>query len=481
MAVQMCARETRPGPDGLLVELADYVMRETVGGESAYRHARYCLMDALGCALQALAVPDCTKLLGPVVPGTIVPNGARVPGTPYTLDPVAAAFNIGCLMRWLDFNDTWWAGGHPSDNCAGILAVADHLSRKQVAAGGSPLVMRDVLTAMIKAYEIHGVLAEGNAPNKPGIGLDLVILLKIASTAVITQLMGGTRDEVVDALSNAFIDGHSLNLYRHMPHSGPRKSWASADATSRAVRIAMMTLQGEMGYPTALTAPIWGFNDVLYGGAGLVVASSFGSRVIENVQYKIAYPAQRHSQTAAECAVRLHPAVSGRLDAIERVELHTHGYARKINVTGSLPNFAARDHCLQYVVAVGMIYGDITTTSYTDAFAADSRIDALREKMAVHIVPQYTADYEDEAKRTNSNAVQVFFRDGTCTPKIEVHYLIGDARRREEGIPKLEVKFRAAIRSALSERQQVELIDLFSDARRFEATPVHAFMDALAA
>jgi 2-methylcitrate dehydratase len=342
--------------------------------------------------------------------------------------------------------------------------------------------MRDVLTAIIKAYEIHGVLAEGNRPNTPGIGLDLVILLKIASTAVLTQLMGGTHGEIVAALSNAFIDGHSLDLYRHMPHSGQRKSWASADATSRAVRLAQLALAGEMGYATALSAPEWGFDHVLYHGAAMALDGPLGSRVIENVQYKIAYPAQRHSQTAAECAVRLHPHVAGRLDAIEQVALETHKLAYdKINVTGPLPNFAARDHCLQYVVAVGLIYGDITTASYQDACAADPRIDALRARMIVREESRYTADYEDAAKRSNANAVQVHFRDGTCTPRVEVEHLIGDARRRAEGLPRLEAKFRAAIATRLPPKRQRALGELFGDGARFEAMPVHEFVDLWAA
>ena len=304
----------------------------------------------------------CMKLVGPLVPGTIVPNGARVPGTQYQLDPVSAAFSTGCLIRWLDFNDTWWAGGHPSDNYSGILAAADYVSRTRVAAGRAPLLMRDVLTAAIKAYEIHGVLAEGNIFNSPETGLDLVILLKIASTAVITHLLGGGVAEVTDALSNAFVDGQPLNTYRVMPNAGPRKSWASGDATARAMQLALLTMRGEMGYPTAISAKTWGFSDVLYNGRPLKVTRRYGSHVIENVQFKIAYPAQRHSQTAAECAVRLHPLVKDRLNDIERVELTTHKPALlKIVVDGPLPNFAARDHCLQYVVAVGLIFGDITT------------------------------------------------------------------------------------------------------------------------
>jgi 2-methylcitrate dehydratase len=474
------ASNARAAPDPLLTSLAGYVMRRNVGGPNAYAHARWCLMDALGCGLQALRDPDCVKLLGPAVPGTLVPNGARVPGRADVLDPVTAAFNIGCLIRWLDFNDTWWAGGHPSDNISGILAVADYTSRANVAARRAPLHMRDVLAAMIKAYEIHGVLAENNRPNDPQIGFDLVMLLKIASTAVVTQLLGGTKDDVVNALSNAFIDGHNLDVHRHMPTSGPRKSWASADVTSRAVMLALLTLRGEMGYPGALSAPQWGFNDVVYKGGHLVLGP-LSSRVIEHVQYKISYPAQRHAQTAAEAAVKLHPLVKDRLGDVKAVELHTHGLAhRKINVTGPLPNFAARDHCLQYIAAVGLIHGDITTASYGDAFAADPRIDALRLKMTVSEDPRYTRAYDEPGTRANANAVQVFFRDGTKTPRAEVQYLIGDARRRKEGIPRLEQKFRAHAAGAFSQHRVRIISRLLGDQRRLEATPVHEFMDALA-
>ena len=476
----MKAASHRPAPDRALVDIARYVVEKKINSAQAYDNARLCLLDALGCAMQACANPECMKLVGPVVPGTIVPNGARVPGTAYQLDPVDAAFSTGCLIRWLDFNDTWWAGGHPSDNFAGILAVADYLSRTRVAVGKKPLLMRDVLTAAIKAYEIHGVLAEGNIFNSPETGLDLVILLKIASTAVITQLLGGGVAEVTDALSNAFVDGHPLNTYRVMPNAGPRKSWASGDATARAVQLAMLTMRGEMGYPTALSAPTWGFCDVHYNGQPLKVTRAYGSHVIENVQFKIAYPAQRHSQTAAECAVRLHPLVRDRLDDIERVELTTHKPALlKIAVDGPLPNFAARDHCLQYVTAIGLIFGDITTASYEDAFAADPRIDRLREKMIVREDKNYTRDYHGP-RQANHNAVQVFFKDGGKTPKVDVEFLIGDARRRTEAMPLLERKFRNNLAGRCSAKQCAAVTQLLTNATGLQATPVNEFMDLLA-
>ncbi len=470
----------RPAPDRALVDMAKYVVNKKINSARAYDNARLCLLDALGCAMQAFAAPDCMKLVGPLVPGTIVANGARVPGTQYQLDPVTAAFSTGCLIRWLDFNDTWWAGGHPSDNYSGILAVADYVSRQRVAAGKAPLIMRDVLTTAIKAYEIHGVLAEGNIFNSPESGLDLVILLKIASTAVITQLLGGDVSQVTDALSNAFIDGQPLNTYRVMPNAGPRKSWASGDATARAVQLALLTMRGEMGYPTALSAKTWGFCDVLNNGLAVKVTRPYGSHVIENVQFKIAYPAQRHSQTAAECAVRLHPLVHQRLNDIDKVVLTTHKPALlKIVVDGPLPNFAARDHCLQYVTAIGLIFGDITTASYEDGFAADPRIDRLRTQMVVREDRGYTRDYHG-ARQSNHNAIQVFFKDGTKTPITDVEFLIGDARRRNEAMPMLERKFKTGMASRLPPKQCAAVTALLTDAKRLQATPVNEFMDLLA-
>ena len=476
----MKAVSPRPAPDRILVDIAHYVVNQKIGSAKAYDNARLCLLDALGCAMQAFAAPDCMKLIGPVVPGTVVPNGARVPGTAYQLDPVSAAFSTGCLIRWLDFNDTWWAGGHPSDNYSGILAAADFVSRQRVAAGKAPLVMRDVLTAAIKAYEIHGVLAEGNIFNSPETGLDLVILLKLASTAVLTQLLGGGVAEVTDAVSNAFIDGQPLNTYRVMPNAGPRKSWASGDATARAMQLALLTLRGEMGYPTALSAKTWGFCDVLYNSQPVKVTRRYGSHVIENVQFKIAYPAQRHSQTAAECAVRLHPLVRDRLNDIKRVVLTTHKPALlKIAVDGPLPNFAARDHCLQYVAAVGLIFGDITTASYEDNFSADPRIDRLRAQMVVQEDAGYTRDYHG-ARQANHNAIQVFFNDGTKTPKVDVEFLIGDARRRKEAMPLLERKFKNNLAGRYAPKQAAAITQLLFDGQRLQATPVNEFMDLLA-
>ena len=466
--------------DPLLLDIANYVSQPKVGGAAAYENARYCLMDALGCGLQAFEAPDCTKLLGPLAPGTIVPHGARVPGTQFQLDAVKAAFDISCLVRWLDFNDTWWAGGHPSDNLGGILAVADFVSRARLANGKEPLTMRDVMTGLIKAYEIQGVLIEGNNLDRPEYGFDSTLFVKIASTAVATQMLGGTVDEVASAVSNAFIDGHPLNLYRVKANAGPRKSWAAADATSRGVRLAMMALRGEMGYGAALSAKTWGFCDVIYKGKPLNVPRPFASNVIENIQFKISFPAQRHSQTAAECAVKLYPQVKDRGDDIERVELTTHELAqRMISVTGPLPNFAARDHCLQYIVAMGLLDGDITTASYEDARAADPKIDALREKMVVQEDKNFTRDYNDLAKCANPNAVQVFFKDGTSTAKVQLDYPVGDPRRRKEGIPLLERKFKANLARRFPAKQQAQVAELMSDQRKLEGTAVNEFMDLL--
>ena len=402
----------RPAADQELVAIAKYVCSKNVGDVQAYTHARYCLIDALGCALEALGSPDCTKLLGPIVPGTVVPHGAKVPGTAYALDPIKAAFDISCLVRWLDFSDTWWAGGHPSDNLGGILAVADHLSR---------------------------------------------------------------REDVTNALSHAFIDGHPLNIYRMMPNSGPRKSWAAADATARATWLALLTMRGEMGYPTALTAKTWGFYDVLYPKGTLEVRTPYKCRVISDIQFKISVPAQRHSQTAAECAMRLHPRLKNRIDEIDRVVIETHSHAiRMISVEGPLPNFAARDHCLQYVVAVALIDGDITTESYEDAHAADPRIDALRKKMVVKEHKHFTDDYE--ARHGNGNAI----RDGTKTPRIEIEFSVGDPRRRREGVPLLEKKFRGNLARRYAKKQLDAVYALMTDQKKLEATPVNEFMDLLA-
>jgi 2-methylcitrate dehydratase len=436
----------RPDYDQVLVDIADYVCDYTIDSTEAYSTARYCLMDSLACAALAMKFPGCTRLLGPMVPGAEMPGGARVPGTGHELEPAQAAFNLGLLIRYLDFNDTWLAAewGHPSDNLGAILAVADYVSRRNVAEGKAPLTMHDVLTAMIKAHEIQGVLALENSFNR--VGLDHVLLVRVASTAVVTHMLGGTRQQVIDAVSNAWIDGGALRTYRHAPNTGSRKSWAAGDACRRAVTLALMVLRGEMGYPSALTADVWGFYDVLFKGQPFRFQRPYGSYVMENVLFKISFPAEFHAQTAVECAMTLHAEVKDRIDAIERIVIETQeAGARIIDKTGPLDNYADRDHCIQYMVAVPLIFGKLDADSYNDDVAADPRIDALRAKMEVTENEAFTRDYFDPEKRGIGNAVQVFFDDGSRTERVEVSYPIGHRRRRDEGIPVLIDKFRRAM------------------------------------
>ncbi|MFC5649313.1 bifunctional 2-methylcitrate dehydratase/aconitate hydratase [Paenibacillus solisilvae] len=469
----------RPGPDQVLVDIADYVIDYVIDSAEAYETARYCLMDTIGSGILALRYPECTKLLGPLVPGAEMQSGGvRVPGTSYRLDPVTAAFNIGCMNRWLDYNDTWLAAewGHPSDNLAAILAAADYLSRRNAAAGKAPLRMRDVLTAMIKAHEIQGVLALENSFNR--VGLDHVILVKAASTAVVTALLGGTREAVVDALSHAWIDGHALRTYRHAPNTGSRKSWAAGDAASRAVRLSLMVMKGEMGYPSALTAKGWGFYDVLYGGNAFCFQRPYGSYVMENVLFKIAFPAEFHAQTAVEGAFQLHPSLVNRLDDIAAITITTHESAiRIIDKRGPLHNPADRDHCLQYMVAIGLLHGCLSADHYEDSTAADPRIDALRHKMIVREDPLYTKDYLDPGKRSITNAIQIAFKDGSSTAKIVTEYPIGHRRRRQEGIPLLVKKFEMNLATRFPARHTQTILGICRDQQVLETMPVHEFMD----
>ena len=470
----------RPPFDRELVEIARYVARERIESPEAYDTARLCLMDSLACALLALRFPACTRHLGPIVPGTQVPGGARVPGTEFVLDPVKAAFDIGALVRWLDFNDTWLAAewGHPSDNLGGILAVADWIGRGGGVGGGASPTVRDVLTAMIKAHEIQGVLALANSFNR--VGLDHVVLVKVASAAVVTGLLGGTEAQIADALSHAWVDGQSLRTYRHAPNAGPRKSWAAGDATSRAVRLALMVMGGEPGLPSALTAPKWGFDDVSFRGERLERARPYGSYVMENVLFKVAFPAEFHAQTAVECALQLHPLVRDRLDEIERVELRTQEPAiRIISKTGPLHGPADRDHCLQYMVAVALVHGRLTAECYEDGFASDSRLEVLRGKMTVAEEPRFTRDYYDPDRRSIGNSVQVFFRDGGATPQVTVEYPLGHRRRRLEGLPLLLRKFRDALATRYPRERSGVIDGLCQDANQLGATPVHEFMDLL--
>ena len=471
----------RVPPDKLLSQIAHYTAHYEVSkSKLAMETARYCLFDSLGCAMLALNYPACTKLLGPSVPGAIFPGGVKVPGTAYELEPVIAAFNIGAMVRWLDFNDTWLAAewGHPSDNLGAILAVADYVSRNYLKNGKPSLSLKQVLEAMIKAHEIQGVLALENAFNRAG--LDHVMLVRIASAAVSMQLLGGKEEDILKVLTHAWIDGSSLRTYRHAPNTGPRKSWAAGDASSRGVRLAFLVLRGEIGYPSALTAKTWGFQDAIFRGKAVTIPQEFGSYVMENVLFKISFPAEFHAQTAVECAVKLHPQVKEKLDRVEKIVLHTQESAiRIIDKTGPLHNPADRDHCLQYMVAVPLIHGHLTAEDYEDAAAKDPRIDSLRSKMQVVEDKKMSEEYLDPNKRSIGNAVQVFFTDGSKTEKVEIHYPIGHKNRREEGLPILTEKYRRNFATILSPKKCKELEDLGQDQKRLEHLPVFEFMDLL--
>ncbi|HVV01239.1 MAG TPA: bifunctional 2-methylcitrate dehydratase/aconitate hydratase [Verrucomicrobiae bacterium] len=497
----------RPPFDKLLQAIADYAGHPAIDSAEAYDTARHCLLDALGCGLLALNYPACVKMLGPVVDGVVVPHGSRVPGTDFELDPVTAAFNIGALVRWLDFNDTWLAAewGHPSDNLGAILACAEFVSRRcgalgpaerdalptaDAVGGGAlgesalpgvgglhrPLVVRDVLTAMIQAHEIQGVLALENGFNR--VGLDHVLLVRVASTAVATRLLGGTGEQIINAVSNAWLDGGALRAYRHAPNTGPRKSWAAGDATSRAVQHALFALRGAAGYPSALTAKIWGFQDALFHGQPIRLARPFGSYVMENVLFKISFPAEFHAQTAVGAAIKLHPLVEKRFEQIERVVITSQESAvRIIDKKGPLYNPADRDHCLQYMTAIGLLFGTLTADHYEEATARDPRIDALRAKMIVQEEPRYSRDYLDPEKRSIANAVEVFFNDGTSTGKVEVEYPIGHKRRRKEGIPLLRQKFFNNVATRYPKEHGGKILALLDKPEAFDRLPVNEFME----
>lgn len=473
----------RPNPDKVLTDIVDYVLNFEIKSEEAWRTAQYCLLDTLGCGFQALAYPACTKLLGPIIPGTMVPNGAKVPGTQFQLDPVQAAFNIGTMIRWLDFNDTWLAAewGHPSDNLGGILATADWLSRVSVSTGKPPLEMKDVLEAMIKAHEIQGVLALENSFNK--VGLDHVILVKVASAAVVGKLIGLTREELINALSLAFVDGQSLRTYRHSPNTGSRKSWAAGDATSRAVRLALIAKTGEIGYPSVLTAKTWGFYDVSFKGNEFKFQRDYGSYVMEHVLFKISFPAEFHSQTAVEAALILHDKLKqlGKTtEDIEHVTIRTHEAAvRIIDKKGPLNNPADRDHCIQYMVAIPLIFGRLTAADYEDNVAADPRIDLLRDRITCVEDGQFTLDYHDPEKRSIANGLTIELRDRTILEEVVVEYPIGHKRRREEGIPLLLEKFKTNLAFRFPGKQQQTIIDVALDYDRLVKTAVDEFVDLM--
>ena len=473
----------RPQPDKVLVDIVDYVLNYEIKSDLAWKTAHYCLLDTLGCGFEALTYPACTKLLGPVVKGTIVPHGAKVPGTQFQLDPVQAAFNIGTMIRWLDFNDTWLAAewGHPSDNLGGILATADWISRTSVAEGKPALFMKDVLDLMIRAHEIQGVLALENSFNK--VGLDHVILVKVASTAVVGKLLGLTHEELVNALSLAFVDGQSLRTYRHAPNTGSRKSWAAGDATSRAVRLALIAQTGEMGYSSVLTAKTWGFYDVSFKGNQFTFQRDYGSYVMENILFKISYPAEFHAQTAVEAAMTLHyklKALNKSAEDIRKITIRTHEAAiRIIDKKGPLNNPADRDHCIQYMVAVPLIYGRLTASDYEDDIASDIWIDVLRDKIECVEDIQFTKDYHDPAKRSIANAITIELNDGTVLEEVQVDYPIGHKRRREEGIPQLINKFRINLARVFPEKQQRKVLENSLDFYRLVNTPVDEFIDMI--
>src|SRR5580698_1188476 len=470
----------RPQPDKVLVDIADYVLNFEITDDLAWKTAHYCLLDTLGCGFEALTYPACTKLLGPIVEGTIVPNGAKVPGTPFQLDPVQAAFNIGAIIRWLDFNDTWLAAewGHPSDNLGGILAVADWLSQIAVIEGKPAPVMRDVLTAMIKAHEIQGCIALENSFNK--VGLDHVVLVKVASTAVVSQLLGLSRDQTIAALSLAWVDGQSLRTYRHASNTGSRKSWAAGDATSRAVRLALMAKTGEMGYPSVLTARAWGFYDVSFKGQPFRFQRPYGSYVMENVLFKISYPAEFHAQTAVEAAMALRVKLArlGKIaEDILSLTIRTHeACLRIIDKKGPLANPADRDHCVQYMVAIPLLFGRLTAADYEDWIASDPRIDALRAKMECVEVPAFTRDYHDPDKRSIANALRIELNDGTVLEET-VEYPIGHRRRRAEGLPLLVEKFKNNLRRSFAEGQQEKILETSLDRVKLESIPVNEYVD----
>ncbi len=465
----------RPNPDDLILKIANYVHDYEIKNDKAINTAKYCLMDTIGCGLLALTFPECKSLLGPHIEGTEVPNGVRVLGTNYKLDPIKAAWDNGAIIRWLDFNDTWLAAewGHPSDNLGGILSACDYISQNFPE---KEITVKEIIFSMIKAHEIQGVLALENSFNR--VGLDHVLLVKIASVAVISVILGLSKEQTIDALSQAFVDGQSLRTYRHAPNAGPRKSWAAGDATSRAMQLVWLTKKGQIGYPSAITAPIWGFQDVLFKGKNLVLKQEFESYVMENVLFKISFPAEFHAQTAVEAAVKLHPTIKDKFDEIEKIKIITHESAiRIISKEGKLNNPADRDHCLQYMIAVGLLKGNLVAEDYEDDVASDPLLDQLREKMEVEENKKFSEDYLDPAKRSIANSLQIFFKDGTSTDVEEVHYPIGHKNRRSEGIPILIRKFERNLSTQFSNQHASEIMSLFEDDERLFNLPVSEFVD----
>ena len=465
----------RPDPDELIQKIADYVHDYNITNNEAISTAKYCLMDTIGCGLLALTFPECKSLLGPLIEGTEVPNGARVLGTNYKLDPIKAAWDNGAIIRWLDFNDTWLAAewGHPSDNLGGILSACDYVSQNFPE---KDISVRDIIYFMIKAHEVQGVLALENSFNR--VGLDHVLLVKIASVGVISVILGLTKEQTIDALSQAFVDGQSLRTYRHAPNAGPRKSWAAGDATSRAMQLVWLTKKGQIGYPSAISAPTWGFKDVLFKGKDLIINQEFGTYVMENVLFKISFPAEFHAQTAVEAAVKLHEEVKNRFDDIDKIKIITHESAiRIISKEGELNNPADRDHCLQYMTAIGLLKGNLVAEDYEDSVANDPMVDNLREKMEIEEDLSFSKDYLDPSKRSIANSLQIFFKDGTCTDLEEVHYPIGHKNRRSEGIPILISKFEKNLKTQFSDDRVKDIMSLFEDNKKLFNLSVSKFVD----
>ena len=465
----------RPDPDELIKKIADYVHDYNITSDEAISTEKYCLMDTIGCGLLALTFPECKSLLGPHIDGTEVPNGVRVLGTNFKLDPIKAAWDNGAIIRWLDFNDTWLAAewGHPSDNLGGILSACDYISQNYPERNIS---VKDIIFSMIKAHEIQGVMALENSFNR--VGLDHVLLVKIASVGVISVILGLTKDQTIDALSQAFVDGQSLRTYRHAPNAGPRKSWAAGDATSRAMQLVWLTKKGQIGYPSAISAPTWGFKDVLFNGKDLIINQEFESYVMENVLFKISFPAEFHAQTAVEAAVKLHHEIKNKFDEIDKIKIITHESAiRIISKEGKLNNPADRDHCLQYMTAIGLIKGDLVAEDYEDSVAKDPLVDSLREKMEIEEDLSFSKDYLDPSKRSIANSLQIFFKDGTCTDIEEVHYPIGHKNRRAEGIPILIKKFEKNLMTQFSEDRVKGIMSLFEDNEKLFNLPVKEFVD----
>ncbi len=452
----------KPKPDTVISDISSYTHNYKVDSQLAFKTAHYCFLDSLGCALAALKYPQATSIIGPVVPMT-VPHGARVIGTSFELDPVQAAFSNTALIRWLDYNDCWLAAewGHPSDNLGSIISVADYLNR----TGQAKFTVNDVLEGLIKCHEIQGCLALENSFN--AVGLDHVLLVKVASTAVVSKMLGLTEDQTIDALSQAFVDGQALRTYRHAPNTMSRKSWAAADAVARAVNLAYLVKKGQGGMPSILTAKTWGFYDVLFKGKEFKFQRPYGSYVMENVLFKISFPAEFHAQTAVEAALTVNKTLASKnltYKDIKSIRIRTQNAGmRIIDKKGPLHNYADRDHCIQYMVAIPLIYGRLTADDYSDSIASNPDIDALREKMYCVEDEKFTTEYHEPEKRYIGNAIQVTLNDGQVLDDVVVDFPIGHKNRREEGIPVLMEKFKRHLNEQFKPDQVEKILKVSED------------------